>query len=148
MTCEHGHAKRGAWTSTYKSWRYMRDRVARDPDYAHVGICQRWNKFSNFLADMGEKPEDKTLDRIDNYKPYGPDNCRWASSLEQHNNKTVNTNITWRGLTKTLSDWARELSINYKTLHNRLEACGWSVDRAFTTPHRGWSKYMKKGLQK
>lgn len=59
-----------------------------------VAVCERWsnkeNGFKNFLADMGESPVGKSLDRIDNNKlidGYCPENCKWSSSKEQNNNK-------------------------------------------------------------
>ena len=136
----HGHAKRGAWSPTYKSWRYMRDRVARDPDYAHVTISPRWNSFELFLEDMGEQPDGRTLDRVDNLKPYGPNNCKWSTTVEQANNKTTNVRLLHAGKELTVAEWARALAINPKTLYNRIYACGWSVERALTEPHRGWNK--------
>lgn len=136
----HGHSKRGAWSDTYKSWRYMRERVARDADYRHVYIVLRWDTFENFLEDMGVQPKGCTLDRIDNWKPYGPGNCRWATPMQQANNKTTNRLISYAGETKTLAEWARAVNINPHTLHNRLVACGWSPEKALTTPHRGWNK--------
>jgi hypothetical protein len=52
-------------------------------------ICERWeNSFEAFLADMGERPENKTLDRINPDGNYEPGNCRWATTLEQRHNRS------------------------------------------------------------
>jgi hypothetical protein len=118
----------------------MRDRVARDPGYAHVTICALWSEFSQFKKDMGEQPEGKTLDRVNGAFVYSPETCRWATPKEQANNTSRNVVVSLFGRAQTLSQWATEVGLNYRTVHNRVNACGWSFERALTTPHRGWNK--------
>ena len=81
-------------TPTYHTWEGMKQRclnpeATRYPDYGAKGItvCERWRIFENFLEDMGERPEGKTLDRINPFGDYEPNNCRWATPKEQANNQ-------------------------------------------------------------
>ena len=56
-----------------------------------IKVCQRWSGehgFEAFLADMGDRPAGKTLDRVDGAKGYKPGNCRWATAKEQRANRT------------------------------------------------------------
>lgn len=90
----HGHKKNGS--STYNSWLMMRNRCnnpnAMDRSYYKdkgITVCKRWNKFQNFLLDMGEKPTLKhTIGRINSLKGYTKYNCRWETREQQARNRS------------------------------------------------------------
>ncbi len=86
----------GGPTPTYGTWISMRKRM-RNPNHkdfaaygARLDMDPRWDSFENFLADMGERPEGKTIDRINNARGYWPDNCRWSTASEQQHNRRDN----------------------------------------------------------
>jgi hypothetical protein len=81
-----------------------------------IKVCERWHIFENFYNDVGDCPEGLTLDREDNNKDYAPENCRWATNKEQSNNTRRNHRVTYKGETKTLSQWAQDLGINKSKL--------------------------------
>ena len=79
-------------TPTWNSWRAMKYRATisnrdRDIEYRKLGMVKRWEKFENFLNDMGERPDGMTIERINNKKGYRKSNCKWATKSEQNINK-------------------------------------------------------------
>ena len=144
---KRGAVKHGmSGTPTYRIWKAMRvrchnPRQASYPRYGGRGItvCQRWNDFANFLADMGERPPGCSIDRINNDGNYEPGNCRWASPQTQADNSRRPTMLTFDGKTMSLSAWARHLGINVTTLLERLEK--WPREEALSRPKsRRWSR--------
>jgi hypothetical protein len=81
-------------TQIYNIWKAMKDRCNNPKSTPYrwygergISVCERWNKFENFLEDMGERPEGMTLDRIDNDGNYEPGNCRWVTHKDNCNNR-------------------------------------------------------------
>ena len=139
--CEHKARIAKAFTRhgmtgsrTYRIWQNMKTRCKKHMDYAGRGITydKLWDKFDNFLADMGVAPDDMSLDRIDCNGNYEKSNCRWATQKQQMNNRRTNTFIEWDGKTQTISEWADELGISPTTLRCRIYEYGWSLERAMT----------------
>ena len=134
-------------TPTYNSWKSMKTRCLnqRSNNWQRYGgrgivICERWLSFPNFLADMGERPEGTSLDRIDNNGPYEPGNCRWATREEQANNTSQNIFADWGGQRKTATQLARMLGLNNKRVSKhvkrRFEVDPWTFCAGVSTPPR------------
>ena len=117
----HNHSGKNP-TPTYITWRAMLSRTRRKCDtYAHVWVCPAWLKFENFLDDMGVRPDNKTLDRIDNSKGYLKSNCRWSTKYEQNINRKSTIIVQWGGeemplmeLSKEVSDKVYSLSLEFQ----------------------------------
>lgn len=122
-------------------WNLMKARCYKPqcPEFKHYGdrgilMCDAWLYFDNFVTDMGEPPTSKhSIERLDNNKGYQPDNCIWATQVQQMNNTRRNHFLTFQNKTQTLKQWSRELNLNYGTLIGRLKL-GWSIEDALTAP--------------
>jgi hypothetical protein len=103
-----------------------------------ISVCKAWaESFETFLADMGQRPSSKhTIERNDTNKNYEPGNCRWATVLEQANNKRTNRMAHWGGHYLSIREICRRsaTSIAPEQVIWRLDQ-GWSLDDALLAPH-------------
>lgn len=140
------YASRRKWrnpsgTKTYFAWRAMRSRCfnKKNPSWPHYGgrgidVCEHWAKdYDAFFDDMGEAPENTSLERIDVNKGYYPENCTWATLGEQAVNKRTTRWITHNGETMCLSQWASKLGLPVDTLWRRLNIYKMPVGKALTS---------------
>ncbi len=125
---------------TYRSWQMMKKRCSCPDDVSYknygargITYTPRWEKFQNFLQDMGEKPDGTSLERLNNAKGYSKSNCKWATRTEQNRNRRLNILFMYRKQTKCLAEWCEELNLSYSRTYHRLTN-GWSVEAAFETP--------------
>ncbi len=130
----HGLTK----TSEYDIWQTMKARCSNPNHnrYARYGgrgikVCERWLKFENFYKDMGSRPTGRhTIERVNKDGNYEPANCKWATYIEQNNNRVDNIVYEFKGRSMTLPQIAREVGINYNKLWLRINRSGWSLERA------------------
>ncbi len=145
----------------YRIWRSMRGRC-KNPgvlcykDYGGRGIkvCDEWeSSFIAFLAWAVQAgyQDGLTIDRIDVNGDYSPQNCRWATRLEQSRNKRNSRFLEFQGERKTLSEWAEITGIPLNLISGRYTR-GWSAERIFCEPihsdcrnHRRKSKPEPRG---
>ena len=133
----------------YLVWKGMRARCSTGCNSNHsykeknITVCERWNNFILFYNDMGPRPSSKHLiDRVNNNKGYSPDNCRWAIRKTQCENRgDFNKVFTHNGESKVLKAWAKDLNIDYSTLHKRISYQGLSFEEAISYKGRGIYKY-------
>ncbi len=87
-----------------------------------IKVCERWREsFVNFYADMGARPDGCSLDRINVNGNYEPGNCRWATAVQQGQNKTNTINLAYNGETKCLAEWSRQYGVPLVTAYSRLQ---------------------------
>lgn len=140
------YASRRKWknpssTRTYFSWRSMRSRCVSEnhPAWKNYGgrgisVCDKWlNDYDAFFEDMGERPDGKTLERLDVNKGYCPENCVWATHREQGRNKRTNRFLTHNGKTMCLSEWADFLGIGNDTLFRRINVYKMPLEKALSS---------------
>lgn len=133
----HGDAKRGHRGREYEAWRSMLSRCYNKKriDYGNYGgrgitVDRRWkDSYESFKEDMGSCPDGMSLDRIDNNGPYAPENCRWATRIEQMNNTRKSKHIELSGETHTLAIWSKITGFSSEKIWQRLRR-GWEAEEA------------------
>lgn len=139
-------------TPEHRAWAAMKSRCMDQThkfyaDYGGRGItvCERWQDFRNFIADMGKRPTTKhTLERLDNSLGYVPGNCEWATRKQQANNRRSSRVLEFRGERLTASQWAQRLGHNVNDIYRRLNH-GWSVEKALMTPIKRYDVSLSVG---
>lgn len=133
-----------AWIRMHRIWSGMKQRChnPKHCKYFNYGgrgitVCERWKgSFKDFLADMGMPPSARySIERRDSDLGYSPDNCYWATTVEQNRHKRTNRQVTCGGVTRLLVEWCETLDIDYVTVRARL-CSGWTPERALYTPGR------------
>ena len=128
-------------TRIYRIYKKMIRRCCSpdEPAYINYGargisVCNEWKEsvenFYNWAIANGYDDQ-LTIDRIDNDGDYCPENCRWITLEAQSRNRRSNIDVTINGVTKTLTEWAREFDVPYKRVYARARS-GWSVLDALT----------------
>jgi hypothetical protein len=133
----HGEASNSKETPEYRTWAAMLSRC-NNPNHCNypyygargISVCERWQTYENFLADMGRRPSKyHSIDRIDNDGNYCPENCRWATSEEQNNNqrKPKERPGAWRiltvnGIEKPLREWLVLVNLPQRTYFRHVAA--------------------------
>lgn len=136
----HGATVRGKMERLYRIWNGIKVRCydKNDPAYPKYGgrgilMCNEWHydylKFKEWALNNGYSDE-LSIDRIDNDKGYYPENCRWADSVTQMNNRSFNHKVTYNGETHTLAEWERITGIKQEKIRHRLKS-GLSIEQAF-----------------
>jgi hypothetical protein len=128
-----------------------RCRNSATPVYQNYGgrgiTCDpQWEDFENFLADMGERPSGTSLDRIDVDGPYCRENCRWATIVQQQNNKRNNHILEYAGLSYTVAQWSSITGFTRQTITSRLSR-GLPVHEALTRPVKAKDGFRYSAIQ-
>lgn len=142
-------------TRIYRCWASMiyRCENPKNKNYHQYGgkgikVCSEWHDFLNFMvwADCNGYADNLTIDRIDSFGNYCPENCRWVTIQEQQQNKCTNNFLTFNGETHSIADWSRKVGIDAKLIWNRLSR-GKTVEEALTKPPMHRERYLTyKGI--
>jgi hypothetical protein len=139
----HGAARSGNWTAEYKAWRGMKARClipGASGFYKYgargIEVYPEWVvDFEAFFRHVGERPTPShSLERIDNSGNYEPGNVRWATATEQARNRRSARFLTFRGESKTLSEWSERTGMSPHNIKHRVDVLGWTVEKALSTP--------------
>ncbi|HOM98561.1 MAG TPA: hypothetical protein PLY41_09705 [Acetomicrobium sp.] len=113
------------------------------PHYSRYGakgikVCPEWHSFDTFYKDMGERPKDMTLDRIDSKGGYNKANCQWSTPKQQARNVDRGCWIEGFGQKLRLVEWSERTGIASSTLRKRLTS-GWNAEDILTKKVRKYA---------
>lgn len=139
IATKHGFNKGGMRPREYIAWANMIRRCynKKGDKWKYYGgrgirVCPEWKgSFEAFFRDMGKCPKGLTLERLDNDKNYGPDNCVWATWKVQQNHKRNSTALMVNGKVQTYAQWEDEVGLPEGYVSNRLRR-GWAPERAIS----------------
>lgn len=119
----HGEGNTPTWNTWHSMLQRCRDQNCKGWKYyggRGITVCERWQEYKNFRADMGLRPHGKSLGRIDNDGNYEPANCRWESPREQQRNTSYCRHETFDGRTMLVTEWAEHYGVDRKRLFNAM----------------------------
>lgn len=146
----HGLSK----TPEHRVWGLMRDRCnnPKNKHYRHYGgrgitVCEEWNSFEKFLADMGPRPGDGySIERRNNDRGYNKDNCTWATAYEQTRNRRANVTVEVEGQTLCISDACRTAGVPVQTLYSRCKRHGMTIQEGVSAGLLNYADPRKKSV--
>jgi hypothetical protein len=138
----HGLTKTRTYTSWKSMWQRCTDKSHKSYEYYKTRTpVDRWKSFEMFLLDMGERPSGMSLERIDNSKPYSPENCRWATNRDQQLNRDSTIVLFINGIEMSMREACMTLGTNYNRAKARVRN-GWTPHDAVTKPKSNRWGYM------
>lgn len=145
----------GVRRKSHRVWDAMIQRCTnpKNNNYKRYGgrgikVCDEWRDYQNFYRDMGEPPEGKEIDRIDNNGNYEKINCRWVSRKENVRNSSRVNLVTYHGKERSLAEWEEITGQKANSILTRLRR-GWPVGEALgIAPHHPKNKLSNEEKKK